>query len=241
MKKFKVLAFDLDGTLTQHKTPLGEENRSLLDTLRESYHLLMVGAGQCYRIYHQMGEYPIDIIGNYGMQFSRYEINKGILVNIYDEHVPCDKEDVTKRIDALRQKQGFTSYSGESVEFHSSGCVTYPLLGTTADLSAKLAFDPDRSKRRAILEDVKSVFPDFNVFIGGSSSFDLSPFPYDKYYALDRYAQENGFCHDDILYIGDDYGPGGNDEAVYRSDISFLCVDDYTSTGNLLKNFLQSD
>ena len=241
MKKFKVLAFDLDGTLTQHKTPLGEENRSLLDTLRESYHLLMVGAGQCYRIYHQMGEYPIDIIGNYGMQFSRYEINKGILVNIYDEHVPCDKEDVTERIDALRQKQGFTSYSGESVEFHSSGCVTYPLLGTTADLSAKLSFDPDRSKRRAILEDVKSAFPDFNVFIGGSSSFDLSPFPYDKYYALDRYAQENGFCHDDILYIGDDYGPGGNDEAVYRSDISFLCVDDYTSTGNLLKNFLQSD
>ena len=138
MKKFKVLAFDLDGTLTQHKTPLGEENRSLLDTLRESYHLLMVGAGQCYRIYHQMGEYPIDIIGNYGMQFSRYEINKGMLVNIYDEHVPCNKEDVTKRIDALRQKQGFTSYSGESVEFHSSGCVTYPLLGTTADLSAKL-------------------------------------------------------------------------------------------------------
>ena len=31
----------------------------------------------------------------------------------------------------------------------------------------------------------------------------------------------------EVLFIGDDYGTGGNDESVYVSDIPFLCIDDY--------------
>ena len=41
----KLIAFDLDGTLTQHKTPLTEENRRILDRMGKRYRLLMVGAG----------------------------------------------------------------------------------------------------------------------------------------------------------------------------------------------------
>ena len=237
-EEIKVVAFDLDGTLTQHKTPLQEENRRLLDELKKHYSLLMVGAGQSLRIFRQMGGYPIDIIGNYGMQFCRYDEKSGELKTIYDEQVPCDRESVSQRISVLRKKEGFTSFSGESVEFHTSGCVTYPLLGTTAKLSDKLAFDPDRSKRRIIYDEVREAFPEFNVFIGGSSSFDFAPSPYDKYYALDRYCQENGYSHRNVLYCGDDYGTGGNDEAVYRSDFSFICVNDFTKVGEILKDFL---
>ncbi|MBQ1402104.1 MAG: phosphomannomutase, partial [Oscillospiraceae bacterium] len=152
--EIKVIAFDLDGTLTQHKTPLQEENRRLLDELGKHYRLLMVGAGQSLRIFRQMGSYPIDIIGNYGMQFCRWNVASGDLETVYDEQIPCDRESVSARIAALRKEEGFTVFSGESVEFHASGCVTYPLLGTTANLSDKLAFDPDRSRRRAIYEEV---------------------------------------------------------------------------------------
>ena len=240
-KKIRLIAFDLDGTLTQHKTPLGSENRAVLDALRKNYRLLMVGAGQSSRIFHQMNEYPIDIIGNYGMQFCRYSKDSGSLKTVHDEVIPCDRESVSERIEALRKKHGFTEYAGQSVEFHASGCVTYPLLGTTAALKDKLAFDPDRSRRRSIYEDVKAAFPDYTVFIGGSSSFDFAPYPFNKYYSLDRYCKAFGLEHNEVLYCGDDYGPGGNDEAVYRSDIPFLCVDDYTKLSILLKDFLHSD
>ena len=64
----RLICFDLDGTLTQHKTPLGERNRAVLDRLGSKYKLLMVGAGNAPRIYNQMCRYPIDILGNYGMQ-----------------------------------------------------------------------------------------------------------------------------------------------------------------------------
>ena len=131
------------------------------------------------------------------------------------------------RVTALRQKHGFTEFAGDNVEYHASGCVTFPILGTKAQLADKLAFDPDRKKRRAIYDEVCRVFSEYNVFVGGSSSFDMAPKPYNKAYALAQYCQEKGIAHDEVVYVGDDYGPGGNDESVYLSDFHFLAIDDY--------------
>ena len=128
----------------------------------------------------------------------------------------------------IREKHGFTEFAGENVEFHPAGCVTFPILGTAAKAEDKLAFDPDRSKRRRIYDEVCEVFSDYVVFVGGSSSFDMAPRPFNKYYALDLYCKENGYTHDEVVFVGDDYGLGGNDESVYVSDIKFICVDDYT-------------
>ena len=71
-ENIKVIAMDLDGTLTQHKTPLSKEHREILFKLSEKYKLLMVGAGQAFRIFNQLEAFPIDIIGNYGMQYGKY-------------------------------------------------------------------------------------------------------------------------------------------------------------------------
>ena len=238
VKKIKLVAFDLDGTLTQHKTPLGERNREALNRLSQKYELVMAGAGMCRRIFEQMGHFPINMIGNYGMQTAVYDKALCDIVITEDLHAGCDRESVEKRVTALREKYGFTVFKGDNVEYHSSGCVTFPILGTRADIADKLAFDPDRSKRRAIYADVKSVFSDYTVFVGGSSSFDMAPAPFNKYYALDKYCRERGYSHDEVVYVGDDYGEGGNDEAVYRSDFNFITVDDYTKFPEAVKELL---
>ena len=238
MDCIKLIAFDLDGTLTQHKTHLGEKNKNILDELSKKYKLLMVGAGMCRRIFNQMDGYPIDIIGNYGMQYGVYNPETKDLDIVFDEQLPCDRESVDKRITMLREKYGFTEFAGENVEYHSSGCVTFPILGTKANIEDKLAFDPDRKKRSAFYQDVKETFSDYTAFIGGSSSFDFAPFPYNKYYALDKYCKDNGLSHENVVYVGDDYGPGGNDESVYVSDFKFICVDDYTKLDEYLKDLL---
>ena len=234
----KLMAFDLDGTLTQHKTPLSPENRAVLDALGRKYRLVMVGAGQCRRIFNQMEQYPIDIIGNYGLQYAKYDPEKKDIVTVRDEVLPCDRPSVEARVTALREKYGFTTYAGENVEFHPSGCVTFPILGTKAQQADKLAFDPDRSRRRAIYAEVCETFPEYVVFVGGSSSFDMAPKPYNKYYALDLYCKEHGVAHDEAVFVGDDYGPGGNDESVYRSDFGFIKVDDYRQFDNCVRDLL---
>ena len=236
LENIKVIAMDLDGTLTQHKTPLSPEHREILTRLSEKYKLLMVGAGQVMRIFNQMEQFPIDVIGNYGMQYGVYE-DGGIRI-VRDEVIPCDRENVTSRVNALREKYGFTEFAGESVEFHPSGCITFPILGTRAKQEDKLAFDPDRAKRRKIYADVCEVFRDYIVFVGGSSSFDMAPRPFDKRYALDLYCRENGFAHNEVVYIGDDYGQGGNDESVYKSDFNYLKIDNYLDFPKVVKPLL---
>ncbi len=234
----KVFAFDLDGTLTEHRTWITDENLAVLQELKDlGARVIIAGAGQATRIFRQMRECPIiDIIGNYGMQYSVYR--NGDMEVVRDLSLPCDRESVTARVTALREKYGFTEYTGDHVEFHPSGCVTIPLLGTKADIADKLAFDPDRAKRRAIYDEVVAMFPEYSVFVGGSSSFDMAPMPYNKYYALDLLCREEGYSHEDIVYVGDDYGTGGNDESVYKSDIDFICVDRYTDLPQIIHNYL---
>ena len=213
--KIKLVAFDLDGTLTQHKTPLSEEHKQVLDALGKKYKLLMAGAGMCHRIFNQMNQYPIDILGNYGLQYAEYNHETKDIEIKRNEVLPCDRVSVDKRVTYLREKYGFTEFAGDNVEFHAAGCVTIPLLGTKAKQEDKLAFDPDRSKRRAIYEEVKELFNDYIVFVGGSSSFDMTPAPYNKAYAIALYCEEHGIAHDEVVYVGDYYCPGGNDESVY--------------------------
>ena len=107
-KEIKLVAFDLDGTLTQHKTPLGEENRAVLEELSKHYRLLMVGAGGAMRIFNQLQGLPIDVIGNYGLQQGGYNPETRVLDIVADVTLPCDRESVEARITALREKYGFT-------------------------------------------------------------------------------------------------------------------------------------
>ena len=233
----KLIAFDLDGTLSQHRTPLGDENRRVLDALSKKYALLMVGAGACMRIHNQMGGYPIDIIGNYGLQYAAWQEEKGLTL-VRDTVAPCDRESVRRRIEELRVRYGFLEYVGDSVEYHASGAVTFPIIGTKADIRDKLAFDPDKSKRRRIYSEVCEVFSEYNVFVGGSSSFDIVPKPYDKKYALREYTAERGIVPEEVLFVGDDYGLGGNDEPVFHSEFGFQKIDDYRTLPNLLSYLL---
>lgn len=227
ISKIKVVAMDLDGTLTQHKQRLDEAHKKALDELSKKYKLLMVGAGQVSRIFKQLGNFPIDIIGNYGLQYGKYNANNQEIDIIRDISFPVDKQSIEKKVTLLREKYGFTEFCGENVEYHPSGCITFPLLGTSAVQEQKLLFDPDRAKRRKIYDEVVQTFSDYCVFVGGSSSFDMAPRPYNKLYALDLWCKENGLEHENIVYIGDDYGLGGNDESVYKSDITYLTIDDY--------------
>ncbi len=236
----KVFAFDLDGTLTEHRTWITDEHLALLKELKDcGIRIIVTGAGQAKRIFAQLRECPIvDIIGNYGMQYYVYREELGKMYPVRDIILPCDRESVLARVKQLREKFGFADFIGESAEFHPSGCVTIPLLGTKAEIHDKLMFDPDRSKRRAIYADVAAMFPEYSVFVGGSSSFDMAPMPYNKYYALDLFCQGEGYSHEDIVYIGDDYGTGGNDEVIYKSDIDFLKVDRYTDLIGTVHKFI---
>ncbi|MBE7067744.1 MAG: HAD family phosphatase [Clostridiales bacterium] len=229
----KLICFDLDGTLTQHRSKLEKDSREVLDQLQEKYKVIMVGAGGSERIYAQMDGYPIDIIGNYGMQESKMIDGKFTLVK--NITTSPDKAYFLKKTEYLRQKYGYTQYKGESVEFHATGMVTFPLLGTKADIADKIAFDPTRAKRKVLYPEVLELFPDYTVYIGGSSSFDFVEKKYNKYDAIMAYAQEHGYKKEEILYVGDDFGDGGGDSHVRLGGLDYVEITDYTTVKSKLQ------
>ena len=81
----------------------------------------MVGAGQVMRIFNQLEQFPIDIIGNYGMQYGRYNTKTQTIDLVRDITIECHTAQITKKIKALRGKYDFTEYAGETVDFHPSG------------------------------------------------------------------------------------------------------------------------
>ena len=232
---FKVVAFDLDGTLTQHRTPLGEKNRQVLDQLARKYRLVMVGAGTCQRIWNQMGGYPIDIIGCYGMQYARYNRETHSQELVWDEHAPVDAAEQRRRAGVLRDRYGLYPFAGETIEIHPTGSLTFPVLGTAAQIEDKLAYDPDRKKRRVMYSFVRELFSDYHVMIGGSSSFDIVPGRYGKMNGLRRFMDLEGYSMQDVVYCGDDYLEGGNDYDVLAGGVSFIKVDHYETVGEVIR------
>ena len=229
----KLICFDLDGTLTQHRTPIDAKNRSVIERLSKKYKLLMVGAGTARRIYDQLGGFPIDVLGNFGMEEAH--IIDGKFTMIREDKAYPDKDYFNEQIAILRKKYGFTDYKGDSVEFHPCGMVTVPLLGTGADIKDKLAFDPDRKKRRPMYDEVKEVFSDYAVYIGGSTSFDFISAKYNKYLATIRYAEQYGIKKEEILFVGDDFEDGGGDSHVRLGGMDYVNITHYTELEEKLK------
>ena len=106
--------------------------------------------------------------------------------------------------------------------------VTFALLGTKAESADKLVFDPDKVRRREMFPEVSEIFKDYSVFIGGTTSFDITPKQYNKYDAVMRYAAEKGYVKDQILFVGDDFTDGGNDSQIRLGGMDYIKIDDYT-------------
>ena len=222
----RLVVMDLDGTLSQHKTPLPDQAKAALDRLGEKYLLLMDGGGTAERIHNQMGGYPLDVIGNYGLQEGR--VVGGEWTTIRDEKYEIDRDFFDRECARLREKYGYTEYYGDSYEVHPSGMVTFGLLGTAAPKDEKLAFDPNKSKRRAMFKEVCDVFKDYEVLIGGTTSFDITLKKYNKYESVMRYAAEKGISRDEIIFFGDDTVEGGNDSSIRLGGMDYIRVYNYT-------------
>lgn len=233
----KLLVFDLDGTLTNHRFPLPDESRELLDKLGKKYHIVMCGAGNVARIFKQMHNYPIDIVGNYGMVHAKVE--NGELVITKEETSEVDRDFFLTETNRLRQKYGYTEYAGEPIEWHPSGMVTFALLGTKAVKEDKIVFDPDRAKRRVMYPEVLEIFKDYTVFIGGSTSFDIVAKKYNKYDATLEYAKLHGYTKEQILYLGDDMGDGGGDSHIRLGGMDYLHILDFTKIAERMAFLLE--
>jgi hypothetical protein len=244
----KLIIFDLDGTLAESKQPLTHEMATLLSKLLAHTRIAVISGGALSQFLKQVvAMLPVDtkLANLYLLPTSGaalYEFHNGELRKVYEERL-TDKESQT--IDAAIREAitetgvidlSVPSYD-ERIE-HRGSQVTLSALGQKAPVDLKMSWDPDRSKREALRRATAKRLPGFLVKIGGKTSVDVTKLGIDKAYGVHQLCERIGVPEPEALFIGDELEAGGNDEAVYKTEVATCVVKDPADTLRTIKTLL---
>jgi phosphomannomutase len=244
----KLIIFDLDGTLAESKQPLPDEMGIPVGRLLEKTSVGITSGGRLDQLLHQfVAHLPrlANISNLYLLPTSGsalYEFREGEWKKVYEELLTnAEMETIEEVMHAAAKETGLVNLSkkvwGEQIERRGSQ-VSISALGQRAPLAEKKAWDPDHSKRRALQAAIAKRLPDFAAGIGGSTTIDVTKRGIDKAYGIRKLCERIGMAEKEALYIGDELESGGNDEAVYKTDVQTKSVKDPSDTKRYIENLL---
>jgi HAD superfamily hydrolase (TIGR01484 family) len=239
MDAAKVLAFDLDGTLAESKQAIPKKIANELNRLLDSYTVAIITGGTLQQVQKQVVQFldnptGLEVFSCSGSTYHIYGVNG--VEEIYEHKIKdADRWEIQSQIETAARKLGHWQEvtHGNAFEYRGSQ-LTWSAMGQLAAVEVKAGFDPDGSKRKAIISELNLV--GFDVRLGGSTSIDVTLAGYDKAYAIEVLGK-SGFKLDDIIYFGDQFGPGGNDLPVRRTGVLCYQVKNWGETLKWLRDF----
>ncbi len=215
---YKHLFFDLDTTLTPSRAPMLEAHRPLFLRMCERYDVIVVTGGGEGQIHKQL---PIDAHDRYYMlsQQGNHAVHKDGRL-LWHEKVSPEQEAVGRAFAMkLVAEENPEALTRDDIFENRGSILAGSVIGFNAPHEIKYAYDPDQSKRRAILErhpaDIAALAAaGLEVMPGGTTTFDYILSGRHKGFNIARLLSQEGWEKDDCIYLGDALFPGGNDETV---------------------------
>lgn len=251
-----LVIFDLDGTLAESKQPISPEMAVRLCELLEHTRVAVISGGALSQFLKQvvsllppsadlsrLSLLPTSGAALYEFQGDAPSTPLGTSwKKIYEERLSeKDKDVIEEAMRAAAKETGIIDFTkpayGERIEYRG-GQVTLSALGQQAPLEEKKAWDPDHAKRAALQARLAALLPAFSVGIGGATSIDVTKRGVDKAYGLRKLCERLGIPESKALYVGDELGKGGNDEAVYKTDVPTRAVRNPAETAELIESLL---
>jgi len=234
MREKRAIIFDLDGTLTESKTPLDEEMAGLLCRLLEAYTVAVIGGGSYTQFQKQFlsflscdpsGYERLLILPLSGSSMYRYR--DGAWREEYAESFTVEEaKRVMDAFDGALRDAGYVPPSrvyGALLENRGSQ-VTFSAVGQEAPLEAKRAWNEAGDIRPQIIRALRTRLPECEVRAGGFTSIDVTKQGIDKAYGIAEVSRATGIPEGSIVYVGDALYPGGNDEAALRTGVETVAV-----------------
>lgn len=242
----KLIAFDLDGTLADSKSPAEDRMTELLARLLEKFEVCVISGGK-------FGQFEKQLLGNMEATPSQlehlhimptcgtryYQYGAGKWREIYAENFTEDQKKkiiaaLNKGFDDLNMREKKTY--GETVEDRGSQ-VTFSVLGQDIvdelgkeGVRQKEAWDPDNSKKNKLRDYIQPLIPEFEVRVGGVTSIDVTKKGIDKAYGMKKLMEMLEIGKDEILFIGDRLQEGGNDYPVKAFGIDSIEISKWQET-----------
>jgi len=132
----------------------------------------------------------------------------------------------------------FTLRTGKHIE-ERPGCINFSILGRNATFAERdmyVAWDQKMEERDKLAQNIRRLFPDLSVTVGGETGIDIAPKGHDKSQILQDFE-----THDTITFFGDKTFVGGNDYSIAHAIITndrgtVHQVSDYNETWEILKS-----
>jgi len=243
----RVLAFDLDGTLAESKSPITQRMAGLLGRLLEEAEVCVISGGAFGQFQKQVLAHltatpeeleRLHLMPTCGTRYYRwreggwYEVYAEDLSDPVKEHVV---EVLTQGAKSLGLWEDKTW--GDIVEDRGSQ-ITFSALGQAAPVDAKAVWDPDGAKKERLRAYAAERLPDLEVRSGGSTSVDVTAEGIDKAYGMRKLMAQLGVGMDDILFVGDRLDEQGNDYPVKAMGIRCVAVSSWEDTADFVAGWL---
>ena len=247
--KRRVIAFDLDNTLADSKSPITEQMADLLNDLLETFQVCVISGGKFGQFEEQLlnnlraaprALAALHIMPTCGTRYFRFDVDTKVWQQVYAEDLTAEQRAtivaaLDKGADALGYRA--TKLWGAQIEDRGSQ-VTFSALGQEAPVASKQAWDPDGTKKQKLRDYVGKAIPEFEVRVGGSTSIDVTKPGIDKAYGIKKLIELLAVTKKDVLFVGDRLSKGGNDYPVKAMGVDCLEVSRWQDTALVIQTIL---
>jgi phosphomannomutase len=247
--KRRVIAFDLDNTLADSKSPITQQMAGLLKDLLREFQVCVISGGKFGQFEEQLlnnlGAAPralaaLHIMPTCGTRYFRFDLATNVWQQVYAEDLNADQRvrivaALNKGADALGYRA--TKLWGAQIEDRGSQ-ITFSALGQEAPITSKQAWDPDGTKKRELRDYVATTIPEFEVRVGGSTSIDVTEPGIDKAYGIRKLIELLAVAKEDVIFVGDRLSKGGNDYPVKAMGVDCLAVSRWQDTALVIQTIL---
>ncbi|OFW66490.1 MAG: HAD family hydrolase [Actinobacteria bacterium RBG_16_68_21] len=244
----RLIAFDLDGTLTVSKSPIPPLMADRLRELLFHYDVCIISGGKFDQFRVQVIDRlevsseqlaRLHIMPTSGTSYYRF-VDGSWVVQYTEDLTPQRRVEIADVLMAGATELGYWESDpfGEVIEDRGSQ-VTFSALGQEAPPENKYAWDPDGAKKEALRAYVAARLPDLEVRVGGTTSIDVTREGIDKAYGMRKLMAALDLTSDDILFFGDKLDEGGNDFPVKSTGIDTIAVGNWEDTALALEAIIQ--
>ncbi len=252
IQKKKMVVFDLDGTLTETKSPMDKEMAGLLCRLLEKKKVAVISGGGLGQFQKQLLvalDCPSALLNSLflfptsGTRFYRYV--KDAWVEVYADMMSDAERQKIK--DAFARVFGEIGYvqpeklygeviedRGTQVTFSALGQDIVDVLGAEG-VRLKQAFRAEHEDElRTLTAALARQLPDFEVRLAGVTSIDVTRKGIDKGYGIAQIEKLLGILRAEMVFVGDAIYEGGNDYAAKTAGVECVPVTGPEETKKLI-------
>jgi hypothetical protein len=243
----KLIAFDVDGTLSLSRSKIDSEIAELLKKLLSTKQVAIITGGAFADIEKQILS-EIGLNNKLNKNLTLLPTNGGglYIFNNKWEKISGYKltiDEKEKIINAIKETEQQNpelctdpNYGAKIQDRNSE--ITYSALGENAPVELKQIWDKDFSKRIKLQNVLKEKLPEFEVKIGGTTSIDITPKGMDKAYGINKLIEHFKLIREDILFVGDAVYENGNDYPVFQTGIETIKTSGPEETKEIIRKLI---